>query len=536
MAAWKAWNLTPAEKLRQAVDKAYLLAPIRAAALRLAATTPNALLPDEAIASLVSQSLSPASNSSPAARQQAVREMLLAGLKPTWNTLAIAAACADEMLLAALQPEAETIRALWERIAPPDKQPLPFYARRVPVLRFLQERGGYTAMGEVRTSSGATLLHYTNHRPDAIRHLAACGVDIDATDNRGHTPLMTAPTYHAVETLLWLHKAKGEDAQKAALDARSADGLTALAHAVRHRSDLPSWRGRVELLLKAGADPNAPADQPNARPLANATENMISLQVMEAGGDPNFAFSWAQGEIISPLILAIKQHACKDTIERMVKAGADPSFVCNGRTALLYTLQAERFGSMIALLEAGADPSVVCNGHTALLYALQKNLHNYTVALLEAGADASAPNGLPLATAITTGQLAAVLELMHAGASPAVQVNGAPAVLAMLRMRTADCTPEHLILAFDTMCRHPAFRYPPANELRAATAGVAGLYEHVANRSARHCVHVLWTAARVRRTITLPKELWDEVIDEYLGGRGRGRGGEEEEEEEEEDA
>jgi ankyrin repeat protein len=89
---------------------------------------------------------------------------------------------------------------------------------------------------------GRTMLHEAVINEDNIlvKHLLTAGVDIDARDHEGETPLMMARNQACVEIL----RSNGVD-----LEARDDEGFTAL-----HRAAIAGRAEVVEALIEAGAE------------------------------------------------------------------------------------------------------------------------------------------------------------------------------------------------------------------------------------------------------------------------------------------
>lgn len=152
---------------------------------------------------------------------------------------------------------------------------------------------------------------------DHLRRLLASGVDVDQRDRSGRTPLQTlirsAEEDERGEALRILCAAGAE------LEARDENGLTALHNAA---SD-----GRFEfaqILLEAGADPNALRESDATTPLSlGRSKPEIVRLLLGAGADPEFPPNAPQ----SVLMLAARD-GCVPSIRLLLEAGVDPARRC----------------------------------------------------------------------------------------------------------------------------------------------------------------------------------------------------------------
>jgi ankyrin repeat protein len=169
----------------------------------------------------------------------------------------------------------------------------------------------------------------------SLNSLGAAGSDVADAVMRGDAA--------AVRALL---------AQKADVNARQADGATALHWAV-YRSDA----ALTDLLLQAGANPRA-------------TNN----------------------EGFTPLALAgLSGHAA--IIESLLRAGADPNEqLPRGETALMMASRTGNVAALRTLLDRGADVNATepLRGTTAVMWAADQGHAEAVKLLIERGADAKA--------------------------------------------------------------------------------------------------------------------------------------------------
>jgi ankyrin repeat protein len=169
----------------------------------------------------------------------------------------------------------------------------------------------------------------------------------------------------------------------------------------------------VELLLKAGADPNTtlPGGE-TALMTAARTGRMEAVNALLARGADIHAKEKKQGQT-ALMWAAAEGHA--EVVAALVKAGADfQTRVSSGFTPLLFAVREGRLGVVKALLKAGADPNETMQpnaaaglhlgyrgprGGTSALALAVTNAHFEVAAhLLDAGADPNA--SLPGLTAL----------------------------------------------------------------------------------------------------------------------------------------
>lgn len=179
----------------------------------------------------------------------------------------------------------------------------------------------------------------------SIEMLIAAGVDVNAADRKGVTPLMLAVGKYAHRQAVKLLLAAGAD-----VNARDEDGCTALMKARREES--------IKLLIEAGADVNA-ADKCGCTALhhlASAGVGAPFLKLLiDAGADVN-ARSMSG---CTAIILAAGHFCSSGPFRVLLDAGAEVNAAdAYGTTALsVASAWGEHDRPRRLLLEAGADDS-----------------------------------------------------------------------------------------------------------------------------------------------------------------------------------
>lgn len=213
-----------------------------------------------------------------------------------------------------------------------------------------------------------------------------------------------------------LHAVRAQIRAGADVDARSADGSTALHWAVQaHAVEI------VDALLEAGADPSA-ATRNRVTPLslaALAGDTAIIERLLAAGADPNERSEEGQ----TALMLAAR-NGRPDAVRLLIEHGADVNAVepFRNQTALMWAAGEGNAEAIHLLVEHGAELEARSRGgFTALLFAVREAQLEAVDALIEHGADvdAVAPDGTSaLNMAIVNAYYEVGSRLVAAGADP----------------------------------------------------------------------------------------------------------------------
>ena len=144
-----------------------------------------------------------------------------------------------------VEPVTETAKEPPTAKAPDMKWSIHGAARFGDIEEVKQHLAAGTDVNEKADKIGLTPLHFASGEGhmEVVKLLIAKGADVDAKDNDGWTPLISARTKEIAELLI----AKGAD-----VDAKDNDGWTPLHNAVVNRP-----KEVTELLIAKGSDVNA---------------------------------------------------------------------------------------------------------------------------------------------------------------------------------------------------------------------------------------------------------------------------------------
>ena len=145
----------------------------------------------------------------------------------------------------------------------------------------------------------------------------------------------------------------------------------------------------IQELVEQGADPNVRTKN-GLNPLLMSEKPAVTSMLLTAGADPN---ARADQELDTPLIRACRFVATKRERRAMVimllQAGAEPNDrEDSGSTALYYAVESQDEEAVRILTDAGADPNIQdSDGDSALhIAAMRRNIALCRV-LLDAGGD-----------------------------------------------------------------------------------------------------------------------------------------------------
>jgi ankyrin repeat protein len=213
---------------------------------------------------------------------------------------------------------------------------------------------------------------------DAMRQALKDGADPNVKDENGNTPLMMV----SVDMLFGEERSIIPElvAKKAKVDHQNAAGMTALMYAAReNRTE------NVKALLAAGAKPDVrDGDGWTALMYASYNGSWGSFDELVAA---KASVSLEDAEGWTPMMLAIS-NGKGVVVERLQKAGAKVPTEFHGASTLFYAIESGDLTSFRAVLAAGGDVNAPDpDGWTPLAWAAAGGHEQMVMDLLRAGAD-----------------------------------------------------------------------------------------------------------------------------------------------------
>ena len=276
-------------------------------------------------------------------------------------------------------------------------------------------------------------IFFREATPEVVKACLDSGVDSNARDGHGNTPLHRAAGYNKMPAVVAALIEAGADP-----NAENRSLFTPLHLAARYNENLAV----VAALLKAGADPNARnRDGKTPEDLALLNKHFAVLAVAEvfaagskaspakgkqkaknpgatraASGPAPKCAAWNNGRLF--------EAPSPELVTRCLRRGADPKAKDkNGRTPLHWAAARSGNSTVIdVLVNAGADLGAEDQfGGMALDYAAYLGNTPATTALVKAVSDAGLRKTFgvtPLHEAVLAEEAAAVSSLLNAGADP----------------------------------------------------------------------------------------------------------------------
>lgn len=226
--------------------------------------------------------------------------------------------------------------------------------------------------------------------------------------------------------------------KRAGINARQADGMTALHWAAYH-DDAEA----VKLLLQAGADAKA-ANRYGVTPLSlacvNGNAEVVGL-LLDAGADASAALPGGE----TPLMTASRTGR-PAAVKALLAHGADVNAKeRKDQTAIMWAAADGHAEVVGQLLDAGADfRSPLKSGFTPFFFAVREGRADVVPRLLAAGVDVNEPmrpagsqdrGTSPLLLAVLNGHFELAAALLDAGADPNGKPSGFTALYAMTWVR-----------------------------------------------------------------------------------------------------
>ncbi len=217
--------------------------------------------------------------------------------------------------------------------------------------------------------------------PEEGAQAIEAGSDVNAADNEGRTPLMSAAEHNGNPEVIRALAGKGADVN-------ADSGWTVLMYAAQENGN-PDV---VKALLESGADVNAAAEGSGGMTaLMRAAAWNKNADVVQALLDGGADVAAGDESGVTALMYAAMYRDSADVLERLLSAGADPNARDgDGWTALMWGARHNMVPDALkALLKSGADPLVQdAAGNRALDIAAQAE-NEGAVALLEETTGAS---------------------------------------------------------------------------------------------------------------------------------------------------
>ena len=273
----------------------------------------------------------------------------------------------------------------------------------------------------VINANGNTCLHFASchgSSKEVLQTIIDHGVNVNATNKKGHTALMMASEFGHLDGIHVLLKAGAQP------NITDVYGNTCL--------HFPVIQGRrievLEAIIDHGVDVNA-SNKKGQTALMIATEkgNIDAIKVLKSGADPNITN--ADGNTC--LHLSILHGCSKEVVQMIIDHGAHVNATNkNGLTALMITCERGNIDVMNVLLKAGSDPAITdASGNTCLqCLVLQGCSIEVLQTIIDHGAQVNATNKngqTALMMASDCGYLNGINMLLRAGADPnVINVNG----------------------------------------------------------------------------------------------------------------